>query len=91
MFGMPNPVMGELVHAAVVLRRVGETITGTLPRPADLVAWCRARLAAYKVQREFTSSRTYSVECRTVEVSRLMFPLLKVELHVSLELTCYLR
>ncbi len=43
-FGVPNAVMGELVAAAVVLKpeaaAVGERV---------LVAWCRERLAHYKV------------------------------------------
>lgn len=46
-FGIPNRVMGELVGAAVMLRP-GEA---PLP-PRDLIAWCQARLAHYKVPSE---------------------------------------
>ena len=41
---MPNSVMGEMVHAAVVLR--APILTPV--RPQDLIAWCHSQLAAYK-------------------------------------------
>ncbi len=50
MFGVPNAVMGELVHAAVVLRCDGEAGAGVPPQAGELIAWCRARMAAYKVR-----------------------------------------
>ena len=48
---MPNAVMGELVHAAVVLRRDSEGVADTPPQRAELIEWCRGRLAAYKVMK----------------------------------------
>ncbi len=41
--GVPHPVLGEEV-GAVVQRRAGQTVT-----PADLDAFCRQRMAAFKV------------------------------------------
>ena len=43
--GVPDPVKGEIVHAWVVLR-AGGTAT-----EADLRAFCRTKLAPYKVPR----------------------------------------
>jgi acyl carrier protein len=43
-FGVPNRVMGELVGAAVTLAPGAPP-----PAPRELVAWCRQRLAEYKV------------------------------------------
>ena len=40
--GIPSPQWGEAVHAVVVLRE------GASVEPADLIAHCRGRLAAYK-------------------------------------------
>ncbi len=45
-FGIPNRVMGELVGAADTLRG-GESVPAK-----DLIAWCQARLAHYKVPSE---------------------------------------
>jgi long-chain acyl-CoA synthetase len=42
-FGVPNPVLGERVRAAVTLRR-GASATG-----AELIAGCRAHIADYKL------------------------------------------
>lgn len=42
-YGIPHPEKGEQVVAAVV-PKPGETIA-----PADIIAWCRANVAAYKV------------------------------------------
>eukprot|EP00803_Ostreobium_quekettii_P007582 evm.model.scf_983.1 EVM.evm.TU.scf_983.1 scf_983:18-7581(-) len=42
-FGVPNAVIGELVHAAVALRQ-GEAATDQ-----ELIQWCESRLAFYKV------------------------------------------
>jgi len=42
-YGIPHPEKGEQVVAAVVPKS-GETI-----EPADVIAWCRANVAAYKV------------------------------------------
>ena len=46
-FGVVNAVMGELVHAAVVLRP--KQRLAPAPAGAELVAWCRTLLAGYKV------------------------------------------
>ncbi len=43
-FGVPNALLGELVAAACVLRPGSPPTSG-----AELVAWCQARLAHYKV------------------------------------------
>ena len=48
-FGQPNRVMGELVVAAVTLVN---TLASSSPPPVtgkDLIAWCKERLAEYKV------------------------------------------
>ena len=43
-FGMPNYVLGEMVHAAIVLRHPPPTsIT-----PQHLITWCHSQLALYK-------------------------------------------
>ena len=43
-FGMPNAVMGEMVHAAIVLcHRLSTPVT-----PQQLIAWCHSQLAQYK-------------------------------------------
>jgi hypothetical protein len=42
-FGVENRVMGELVAAAVQLKG------GAVAAPRELIAWCRQRLAEYKV------------------------------------------
>jgi pimeloyl-ACP methyl ester carboxylesterase len=44
--GVPDPRAGETVKAFVVTR------PGTTPRPEELTAWARDRLASYKVPRE---------------------------------------
>ncbi len=46
--GMPDPLKGEVPQAFVVLRH------GTSLDPAELVAQCRAELAAFKCPREIT-------------------------------------
>lgn len=43
-FGMPNSIMGEMVHAAVVLR---QPLTTPVP-PQDITSWCQTQLALYK-------------------------------------------
>lgn len=43
-FGVPNPVLGELVSAAVVLRQGTKDI-----HDVDIIRWCRKNLAEYKV------------------------------------------
>ena len=43
-FGMPNSVMGEMVHAAIVLRHTPSTPV----TPQHLIAWCHPQLALYK-------------------------------------------
>jgi len=43
--GVPDARLGEVGRAFVVPR------AGTSPDPAELVAWCRERLAGYKVPR----------------------------------------
>lgn len=43
-FGVPNPIMGELVSAAVVLRSGSQLI-----QDKNLINWCRENLAEYKV------------------------------------------
>lgn len=42
-FGIPNPIMGEMVHAAVVLHSNSPAVTSQ-----QLIKWCHASLAAYK-------------------------------------------
>jgi len=44
-FGVPHPEWGEAVEAAVVLR------AGDAPAAADLIAFCRRRLAGFKCPR----------------------------------------
>ena len=46
-FGTPDPEWGEVVSAAVVLERAGEA------RSENLIAFCRERLAGFKVPRRF--------------------------------------
>ena len=46
-YGVPDPLWGERVAAAVVLRPGAELA------PADLRAWCRRRVAGFKVPRQF--------------------------------------
>lgn len=43
-FGVPNSVMGEMVHAAVVLRHS----CSTPATPQHLITWCHSQLALYK-------------------------------------------
>jgi hypothetical protein len=45
-FGVPHPLLGELVAAACVLRPGASPAAGAA---AELVGWCRERLAHYKV------------------------------------------
>lgn len=45
--GVPDPIRDEIVGAVIVPR------PGTAPREADLMAYCRKQLAAYKVPRRF--------------------------------------
>lgn len=53
-FGVANAVLGELVHAAVVLRQSGspgganDEGAAAVGAP-DLVRWCQGKLAQYKV------------------------------------------
>lgn len=42
-FGMPNSIMGEMVHSAVVLRHPSISVT-----PQDIITWCQSQLAPYK-------------------------------------------
>lgn len=42
-FGMPNSIMGEMVHSAVVLRHPTVPVT-----PQDIITWCQSQLAPYK-------------------------------------------
>jgi O-succinylbenzoic acid--CoA ligase len=46
-YGVPDPLWGQRVAAAVVLRRGAEL------EVADLQAWCRGRVAGFKVPRQF--------------------------------------
>ncbi|GAA2591400.1 long-chain fatty acid--CoA ligase [Dactylosporangium fulvum] len=46
--GVPHPRLGEDVYAVVVLR---ESLDGSLPAPADLIAHCRELLADFKCPR----------------------------------------
>ena len=50
--GVPNPSLGEEVKAFII-RKAGATIT-----EAELIAWCKENMAAYKYPRivEFRSS-----------------------------------
>lgn len=50
--GVPDPKWGEAVRAIVV------PVAGTQPDPADIIAWARARVAAYKAPKSvlFTDS-----------------------------------
>ena len=43
-FGMPNAVMGEMVHSAIVLRQ--PSITPVTPQA--IITWCQSQLAIYK-------------------------------------------
>jgi acyl-CoA synthetase (AMP-forming)/AMP-acid ligase II len=43
--GVPDDRLGEVGKAFVVAR------SGAAPAPDDLIAWCRERLAGYKVPR----------------------------------------
>jgi acyl-CoA synthetase (AMP-forming)/AMP-acid ligase II len=45
-FGLPDPLWGERVTAAVVLR------PGTAATAAELIAFCRDRIAHYKAPKE---------------------------------------
>ena len=51
--GLPHPVRGQQVVAAVQMQ-VGTTLTA-----AELTAWCRGRLEAYKVPRHFFACETW--------------------------------
>lgn len=53
-FGVPHVVLGEMAHAAVVLKAppAGEKPMLAGEAAGQLVAWCRARLAHYKVPAE---------------------------------------
>ena len=44
-FGVPNSIMGEMVHAALVLR---QTALVNPIAPQEVIAWCQANLATYK-------------------------------------------
>jgi hypothetical protein len=48
-FAVPSPVMGELAAAAVVPRPSAGAAAADGGRAAELIAWCRGRLAHYKV------------------------------------------
>lgn len=43
-FGMPNAIMGEMVHSAIVLR---QPLTTPLT-PQAVITWCQSQLALYK-------------------------------------------
>jgi acyl-CoA synthetase (AMP-forming)/AMP-acid ligase II len=51
-FGVPDPQWGELVMACIVLKP-GETLTAD-----DLIAFCRRRIASYKLPRRIEFSET---------------------------------
>jgi len=44
--GRPDPIWGEAVHAVI-------RMSGTAPDEAELVAWCRERIAGYKCPKSF--------------------------------------
>jgi long-chain acyl-CoA synthetase len=48
-FGVPDPVLGEQVRAAIVLATAAATAVAAPEREHELIAWCRTRLAAFKV------------------------------------------
>ncbi len=43
-FGMPNAIMGEMVHSAIVLRQ--PLVTPVTPQA--VITWCQSQLALYK-------------------------------------------
>lgn len=62
--GVPDEVYGERVVAAVVLRQ------GAPLEPEDLDAWCRSRLAEYKIPSEFVPMEEFPVNPRTGKTNR---------------------
>lgn len=48
-FGLPSPLMGEMVAAAITLQAGVEQCIPEGRRMQELQAWCRQRLAEYKV------------------------------------------
>jgi O-succinylbenzoic acid--CoA ligase len=69
--GVPDPEWGHAVAAAIVPRDPARP-----PAPADLAAWCRARLAGFKVPRRWTVvaelPRTSSGKVVTARVRELV-------------------
>ena len=62
-FGVPNAVMGELIHAAVVLRGSNGAGSSGTPTPANLLAWSRTRLAPYKARHSRSTESRYPAGC----------------------------
>ncbi|PNG64672.1 2-succinylbenzoate--CoA ligase, partial [Tetrabaena socialis] len=48
-FGLPNALLGEVAAAAVVLRPPPTPAAASAASEAELLGWCRERLAHYKV------------------------------------------
>ena len=65
-FGVPDDEWGERVHAAV-RPRAGARITA-----ADVIAFCRARLADYKVPREVSFHDDFPRDAAGKLVKRLL-------------------
>ncbi len=67
-FGVPNSLLGEVVVVAAMLRPsppgAGEEAAEGAVTEAQLVAWCRERLAHYKVPTRV--SRLVSWACRVL-------------------------
>ncbi len=55
-FPVPNELMGELVAVAVVLKPLPPGAPSGGDVAAELVAWCRERLAHYKVPSQVRAS-----------------------------------
>ena len=70
--GLPDAKWGERVHAAVILR------AGADAREADLLAWCKDRLAGYKRPRSFTFLR--EEEMPRTATGKIQHRLLKAQL-----------
>lgn len=72
MVGLPDGIWGERVHAAVVLR------DGATPGEAELLAWCKDRIAGYKRPRSCSFLREEEVP-RTA-TGKIMHRVLKTRL-----------